>query len=392
MAPGAIVLCLNGGSSSLKLALFQLGDSERMLGSGAVEGIGQASARLWLRDATGKQVAESSANLTDHAAAVQALFDALATQSWPVPSAVGHRLVHGGPDYAEPVRVDHALLEALRKLVPYAPLHLPAELAIVEAVSKRYPKLPQVVCFDTAFHRAMPELARRLPLPRELYDAGIRRYGFHGLSYEYIVHALAAEGQGRLVVAHLGSGASMAAIHNGQSLDTTMSFTPTGGIMMATRSGDLDPGVLLHLQRERGYDTARLTQLVEHDAGLRGVSGGTSDMETLLENRATDPHAAEAVALFCYLVKKQIGAYAAVLGGIDTLMFTGGIGEHAAFVRETACAGLAYLGIEINPPRNHANAPMISRTGGRCTVRVLATDEERMIARHTRELLFPHPI
>ncbi|MDB4975417.1 MAG: Acetate kinase [Myxococcaceae bacterium] len=385
-----MVLCLNGGSSSLKLALWQVGaESERevRLATGAVENIGRTGTRLWLRDGDGKQVAESSSALGDHAAAVHALFDALSAEAFSAPTAVGHRLVHGGPEHAAPERVDGALLEALRGLLPYAPLHLPAELSVIEAVSERFPKLPQVVCFDTAFHADMPELAKRLPLPRALHDAGIRRYGFHGLSYEYIVHALGAEGQGRLVIAHLGSGASMAAVHNGRPLDTTMSFTPTGGIMMATRSGDLDPGVLLHLQRECGYDTARLTKLVEHEAGLHGVSDGCADMQALLERRAVDPHAAEAVALFCYQVKKQIGAYSAVLGGIDTLVFTGGIGEHAAQVREAACAELAYLGIELNPPRNLANARVISRTGGRCTVRVLATDEERMIARHTSTLL-----
>lgn len=381
------VLCLNGGSSSLKVALFQQGERERLLGTGSVEGIATPACRLRLYDEHRRELVRQSVHLTDHAAAVHGLFDALATQPWPTPTMAGHRLVHGGPDYAEPARVDAALLATLQTLVPYAPLHLPAELAVIEAVRERYPALPQAVCFDTAFHRELPQLAKLLPLPRALYEQGIRRYGFHGLSYEYIVQALGDQAAGRVIIAHLGSGASMAAVRAGEPIDTTMGLTPSGGIMMATRSGDLDPGVLLHLQRERGYDLTRLSHMLEHESGLRGVSDTSADMQTLIASQQHDARASEAVALFCYQVRKQIGAYTAALGGLDTLVFTGGIGAHAAEVRAAACQGLDCLGIELDPLRNAAGEPVISRIGSPCAVRVMVTDEERMIARHTARLI-----
>jgi len=248
--------------------------------------------------------------------------------------------------------------------------------------------MPQVACFDTAFHRPMPEVAQRYPLSRDLWDQGVRRYGFHGLSYEYIVSTLGAAARGRLVIAHLGNGASLAAVLNGRPLDTTMGFTPAGGLMMGTRSGDLDPGVLIHLMREKGYDWNQVDELVNNQAGLLGVSGISSDMKTLLEQRDRAPHAAQAVELFCYELRKHIGAMAAVLGGLDTLVFTGGIGEHAADVRREVCAGLAYLGIGLDTQKNRANAEIISSPESPCMVRVVPTNEDLMIARHTRMLLF----
>ncbi len=387
MSSALRVLCLNAGSSSLKLALWTIGQSESVLGTGAIEGIGTGHGRLWLRDTSRQLVTEASTPVPDHASAVHALFDALDTQRWPTPQAIGHRLVHGGPDHAAPELVTPALLTVLRELVAFAPLHLPAELAGLEAVGRRFPELPQVVCFDTAFHGRMPELAQRLPLPRALWDAGIRRYGFHGLSYEYIMQALGPAAMGCTIIAHLGNGASMAAVRDGQPLDTTMGFSPSGGLMMGTRSGDLDPGVLLHLLNTAGYDAAALERLVDHEAGLLGVSGLSSDMQTLLAARESDPRAAQAIELFCYQLRKQIGAFCAVLGGLDTLVFTGGIGEHAAAVRAAACSGLAQLGIELDPLANQAHAAVISQAGSRCVVRVLATDEDRMIARHARALL-----
>jgi acetate kinase len=377
------ILCLNGGSSSLKLALWRVGKDEVRVGVGAVENIARGGGRLWLRDSTGEQVAEQSADFQDPQMAAEALLAALAAQAWSAFDAVGHRLVHGGAQHVGPARVDDALMVELRALVPFAPLHLPAELSLVEALRERAPHVPQVVCFDTAFHRRLPAVAQLLPLPRELRDAGIQRYGFHGLSYESIVHTLGADGRGRTVIAHLGSGASLVALQDGQPLDTTMGFTPSGGIVMGTRTGDLDPGVVVHLLRAHGYDADRLEQLIDHDAGLRGVSETSADMAQLLAKRGDDTRAAAAVALFCMQLKKQIGAYAALLGGLDTLVFTGGIGEHASAVRAEACEGLSFLGIELDDAHNRASAAVISRTSSRCMVRVIATDEERMIARHT---------
>ena len=298
-----------------------------------------------------------------------------------------HRIVHGGTGHAAPERVTPQLLVALRTLVPLAPLHLPAALAGIDALSTHFPALPQVACFDTAFHRRMPAVAQRLPLPRALRAKGIQRYGFHGLSYEYVVATIGAATLGRAVIAHLGNGASLAAVRDGLPVDTTMGFTPTGGLMMGTRSGDLDPGVLVHLLAHEGFDAGAIERLVDHESGLLGVSGTTSDMKALLETRATEPHAAEAVELFCYVLRKHIGAFAAVLDGIDTLVFTGGIGERAAPVREETCRSLEHLGIRIDRERNARHDPIISAPGSACTVRTVRTDEDLMIARHTRALL-----
>src|SRR5581483_4736543 len=237
------------------------------------------------------------------------------------------------------------------------------------------------------FHRRMPEVAQRLPLPRTLWAQGIRRYGFHGLSYEYVVATAGAATLGRAVIAHLGNGASLAAVRDGLPVDTTMGFTPAGGLMMGTRSGDLDPGVLVHLLTQEGYGAAALERLVDHESGLLGVSGVTSDMKTLLEARASQPAAAEAIELFCYLLRKHVGALATVLGGLDSLVFTGGIGEHAAAVRRETCRGLEHLGIQLDPGRNARHDPVISAPGSPCTVRIVPTDEDLMIARHTRRLL-----
>jgi len=341
------ILCLNAGSSSLKFAVYEhkapaAGGDESRLVAGAVERIGLKEGRFRLNDG-----------------GLSAL------------DAVGHRLVHGGAEHTAPERVNARLLEALRGLVPLAPLHLPSELSVMEAVTARFPALPQVACFDTAFHHQMPELARRLPLPRTLWDAGIRRYGFHGLSYEYIVWRLGPAARGRAIIAHLGNGASMAAVRDGMPVDTTMGLTPAGGFMMGTRSGDLDPGIAIYLLRGKSYD-----------ADL-GVSGSSPDMKTLLERRDREPAAAQAVSMFCYQLRKSIGAFAAALGGLDLLVFTGGIGERAAPVRWEACQGLEHLGLRLDHERNTAHADTVSRPDSRCTVRVIPTDEDLMIARHT---------
>ena len=385
---GHPILCMNSGSSSLKFALYQLGDEEEtLLAEGAVERIGLQDGHLWIRGARKEPLADVHSDFPEHKAAVQATFTALNELSLPQPVAVGHRLVHGGPDHASPVRVDPRLLDTLRGLAAFAPLHLPSEIQGIEAVGAHFPGLPQVACFDTAFHRRMPELAQRLPLPRELWDEGLRRYGFHGLSYEYILDALGAAVQDRIIIAHLGNGASMAAVRNGQPLDTTMGFTPTGGFMMGTRSGDLDPGILLYLMNEKGYDTSQIEHLVNHQSGLLGVSKISLDMKTLLDKRESEPHADQAVEMFCYQLRKHIGAMAAVLGGVDTLVFTGGIGERAAPVRWSVCQGLEHLGIHLDPEQNEIHGDIITTPESSCTVRVIPTNEDLVIARHTRKLI-----
>ncbi len=390
MVTGYPILCLNSGSSSLKFALYRLQDEgEALLAEGAVERIGLKGGHLWIHGAEKEILTDVYSDFPEHQAAVQATFAALEKLNLPQPVAVGHRVVHGGTDHAAPETVDARLLDTLRGLVAFAPLHIPNEIQVIEAVAAYFPGLAQVACFDTAFHRIMPELAQRFPLPSDLWNEGLRRYGFHGLSYEYVVEKLGSEAQGRVIIAHLGNGASMAAVRAGKPVDTTMGFTPTGGFMMGTRSGDLDPGILLYLMNEKGYDSRRLERLVNHEAGLLGVSGQSQDMKTLLEKRGSDPNAAQAVEMFCYQIRKHIGALAAVLGGLDTLVFTGGIGERAAPVRCDVCRGLEFLGVYLDPQRNELHADTISTSESPCNVRVMPTNEDLMIARHTRKLIFP---
>src|SRR5215471_17744640 len=384
-----VILCVNSGSSSLKFALYCLGElEETRIAAGAVEGIGLPAGQLWIRNKNNDVLVDIRRDFPEHDAAAEAVSEAAKNSGFPRPAAVGHRVVHGGPHHSAAERVNAFLLRKLRELIPFAPLHLPSAIQGIEAVSERFPGLPQAACFDTAFHRRMPEVAQRLPLSHDLWDEGVRRYGFHGLSYEYIVFALGARAQGRLVIAHLGNGASLAAVLDGQPFDTTMSFTPTGDLMMGTRSGDLDPGVLLHLMREKSFDHDRLDHAVNEHAGLLGVSGISPDMKILLEQKEREPRAAQAVELFCYQLRKHIGAMTAVLGGLDTLVFTGGIGEHAATVRWDVCRELAYLGIRLDAERNATHAEIISAQGSTCTVRVIPTNEDLMIARQTCALLF----
>ena len=387
--PGApIVLCLNAGSSSLK---FSVWGGESCLGQGEVEEIGRPGTVAWVTPAGG-QPRRLSGSWRDHREAIDGVFALLGEHALPEPAGVGHRLVHGGPDHAAPERVTKELLGELRALVPLAPLHMPKGLDGVEAVAERFPDLPQAVCFDTAFHRDLPEPARRLPLPRALTEeTGIRRFGFHGLSYEYVVEHLGPAARGRVVIAHLGSGASMAAVRDGRPIDTSMGLTPAGGFMMGTRTGDLDPGVLLYLMREKGYDADRLDRLVNGESGLRGVSGSTGDVRSLLERRKEDAHADLALTMFSYQVRKQVGAFAAALGGLDTLVFTGGIGERAAPVRAEICDGLGHLGVHLDPARNAAHQSPASAPGSTCQVRIVNTREDLMIARHCRAVLFDRP-
>jgi acetate kinase len=373
----------------LKFAVYEFdGARERLLLRGEAENIGAPSGHLWLRTADGSSIVDQLRPISDHQTAVQIALDEWKKGKYPSPAAIGHRVVNGGR-LSAPQKITPQILTDLRNLVPLAPLHLPAEIKIMEAVASQAPQIPQVACFDTAFHRRLPELAQRFPLPRKLFDEGLRRYGFHGLSYEYVLQELgsAAKGQ-RLVIAHLGNGCSLAAVRDGSPVDTSMGLTPTGGVMMGTRTGDLDPGVLIYLLREKGYDAARLERLVDAESGLLGVSELTSDMKTLLAKRDSDARAAEAVAMFCRSIRKEIGAFAAVLGGLDIFVFTGGIGERAPAVREEICRDLGHLGVRLDPVRNNAEEDIISAGQSACLVRVVATNEELMIARHTRGVIF----
>lgn len=383
------MLCINVGSSSCKFALYSVSSSaESVLAEGLADRIGLSGGKIRIRDAGGRSLAESDRDLARPQVAVDSMLGEFERLKLPRLDAVGHRIVHGGPHHAAPEIVTPALLADLKRLVEFAPLHMPGGIEGVEAVAARHPRIAQVACFDTAFHRAMPERARRFPLPRKLWDAGVQRYGFHGISYEYIMQALRADVPARVIIAHLGNGASMTAVENGRPLDTTMGFTPAGGFMMGTRPGDLDPGVIVYLLERKGYDAAQLSRLVNLESGLLGVSGLSSDVKTLLDARAVNVDAAQAIEMFCYQIRKAIGALAAALGGLDMLVFTGGIGEHAAAVRAEVCQGLAHLGLAIDPRRNGSNQDTISAADSRCRVRVIPTNENLMVARHAARLVF----
>jgi len=382
------ILSIDCGSSSLKLAVFELGTAyEQRLIAGGVERLGDPEVELRIDDERGPQRREARRALgkATPIGAVLALLSELGVRI----DAVGHRLVYGGPAYGEPARVGAAMMTSLEALVPFDPLHLPDALAAIREIATAWPGTEQVVCFDTAFHHRMPLVAQRLPLPRHLWSDGLRRYGFHGLSYESIVRDLGQTGtRGEMIVAHLGNGASMAAMRNGKPVDTTMGFSPLGGLMMGTRPGDLDPGALLYLARSGRYTLEELDALITQQSGLLGVSEISAYMKLLLGRRADDEQAAEAVELFAYQAKKQIGALTAVLGGLDTLVFTGGIGEHAPAVRTDICAGLGHLGIELDSIRNAANAGIISDDQAHVVVRVIAANENLMVARHAFATLF----
>jgi acetate kinase len=386
------LLTINVGSSSLKAALYRMGPAETVEIRAAAERIGIPNSRLRVADAQGATLLERSDALPDHAAALDVLFAWLHAQHLDEGlRAIGQRVVQGGSHYSAPTLITDEVLAVLRSLVSLDTEHLPQTLGVIENVRRAYPSLPQVACFDTAFHRQMPRVAQMYALPRDLWDAGVARYGFHGLSYEYVLQELRAldgpAADGRVIVAHLGNGASMAAIHQGVGVDTTMGLTPTGGLVMGTRTGDLDPGVLLYLLESRGLDAAALSRLVNKQAGLLGVSGSSADMQDLLEREEVDPRAAEAVALFCYQARKFLGALVAALGGLETLVFTAGIGQHSAVIRARICAGLEYLGLRVDQTRNAAHAPIISSDASRVVVRVMPTDEDLMIARHTFRLV-----
>ncbi len=378
------ILTINGGSSSIKFALFEAGERLHRALDGSIERIGLPDATFAVK---GSENFSRALAVPNHTVAVNVLMDWLAKRSdRDALTAVGHRVVHGGPKYFEPDRITPEMVEELHHLSPFDPDHMPEEILLTEAFHHRFPDLPQVACFDTAFHHDLPQVARLLPIPRRYEAQGVRRYGFHGLSYAFLVGELARlagseTAQGRVILAHLGNGASLAAVLDGKSVDTSMSFTPTAGVPMSTRSGDLDPGLVWYLARTENRSAKEFNEMVNFQSGLLGVSETSSDMHDLLEHEAQDVRAAEAVALFCYQVKKWIGAFAAALGGLDTLVFAGGIGENAPAVRARICDGLGFLGIELEEKRNAANEGVISAAAGRVAVRVIHTDEELMIAR-----------
>jgi len=387
--PARCVLTINAGSSSIRFAIYD-GATLRLCAGGVLDRVDTAGMRLIVDDADGRRVSQRLRG-KGHRAAIGALLDWLDRQpTLPAIAAVGHRIVHG-MKHSAPARVTPRLLAELRRITPYAPDHLPREIALIEAFNARFPRLPQVACFDTAFHRTMPPVARRLPIPRRYTAKGVERYGFHGLSYAYLMQELArtdpAAASGRVILAHLGNGASLAAVRNGASIDTSMAFTPAAGLVMSSRSGDLDPGVAYYLARTERMTSRQFQHMVNQQSGLVGISGTTSDMRNLLAAEATDPRAADAVETFCYQAKKWLGSFAAALAGVDTLVFAGGIGENAPTIRKRICDGLGFLGIELDARRNRAGAPVISAKSSRVTVRVIATDEALMIATSVRNLL-----
>lgn len=371
------ILAVNAGSSSLKVTLFGADDTLRRIASVTVERVG-------LNDSV------QSADVPDFDTALRLALERIEAQRRFELVAVGHRIVHGGVQHTEPEPINASLLRELRTIAPIDPTHMPQSLSLVAAVERQHPSVRQFACFDTAFHHTMPAVARQYPLPRRTWQAGIRRYGFHGLSCESIVQQLRAADRsaadGRILIAHLGNGASVTAVHHGASVDTSMGFSPTGGLMMGTRSGDLDPSVVTYLARTTGDPPDAIDRLVTAESGLLGVSGLSSDMRELLR-RTDSSDAREAVVLYCYIARKHVAALAGSLNGVDTIVFTGGIGEHAPAVRAQICAGLEYLDVEIDAERNAANSAIISRRAGRVVVRVMQTDEDLVIARHVRRLL-----
>jgi acetate kinase len=385
------ILTINGGSSSIKFGLFAPGEPPERRLSGAVERIGLGGTALTVAARQGRESRPVEA--PDHEAAAAAILDELDRRAGlGAVAAIGHRVVHGGARFCEPSRVTPDLLDELRRISPYDPEHLPTEVALIEAFLRRFPGRPQVACFDTAFHRGMPRVARLLPIPRRFDAAGVRRYGFHGLSYAYLMEELARvagpeAARGRVILAHLGSGASLAAVRGGECVDTTMGFTPTAGLVMGTRSGDLDPGLVGYLARAEGMSAEDFHEMVNRRSGLLGVSETSPDLRDLLARQAHDERAAEAVALFCYQAKKWVGALAAALGGLDTLVFSGGIGENSAEARARICDGLGFLGVALDEGRNAAGAAVISAETSVAAVRVIRTDEEATIARCVQRIL-----
>lgn len=385
------ILTINGGSSSIKFAMYEMSANPNKILSGQLKRIGLHNPVFIVTQNISDERFQIKIDAKDFRKAAEFLIDWLKKQeSFNQINCVGHRIVHG-MEHTDPVIIDDTLLNELNKISEYDPDHLPAEIGIIELFKKHFPALLQVACFDTSFHTTMPRVAKILPIPRRFDKAGIRRYGFHGLSYAYLMEVLknikgADESNGRIILAHLGSGSSLAAVKEGKSLDTSMGFTPAGGLVMGTRPGDVDPGVAWYMMHSEQMNAKQFNHLINHESGLLGVSEISSDMQDLLNKESSDVRAAEAVALFCYQVKKWIGAFAAVLDGLDTLVFSGGIGENASVIRSRICKGFNYLEIEIDEEVNKMNATVISKVNSKVKVYVIPTDEEIIIAKSTKEL------
>jgi acetate kinase len=390
----ANVLTINGGSSSIRFAFYDATDSSTKLLDGKIDRIGVSDTTLTVDEVKNGKRSQTKTRVdaADHRSAAEYLMGWLASHPlFATIGGVGHRVVHG-MKHSTPERVTPDLLVELKRITPYDPEHLPREIELIETVRRMHADLPQVACFDTAFHRSMPRVATILPIPRRYESKGVQRYGFHGLSYTYLMAELvrmgdAAAARGRVILAHLGNGASLAAVRDGKCIDTSMGFTPTSGLVMSTRSGDLDPGVISFLALTESMDVAAYEKMVTHESGLFGVSETSSDIRDLLARDAEDLRAAEAVALFCYQVKKWIGSFAAALGGVDTVVFAGGIGENAVLIRARICEGLQFLGIELSEVRNAQSAALVSTDAGPVAVRVIRTDEESVIASSTIRVL-----
>ena len=386
------ILTMNRGSATLKSALYKAGDHEELLLSMTVDQGDGSSGRLKIGDASGSTLFDSRVDSGHPDTALEVMFGWLEEHGFLSGlKAAGHRLVHGGSRYKDPQRITPEFLTEIERLVPLDPDHLPAAIRGIKFIANKFPELAQVACFDTAFHSSLPKVARMYALPGNLYDQGILRYGFHGLSYEYVMGELQAlEAQlasGRVIIAHLGNGASMVAVKNGKSIDTSMGFTPLEGLVMGTRSGDADPGLLLYLLEQEKMSAKEMSTMLNKESGLLGVSGTSGDMRNLLDKMQQDSRAVEAVELFCYRAKKYVGAYAAVLGGLDVLVFAGGIGERAPVVRKGICDGLDFLGIRLDAANNEANAALISSPASGVRVRVIKTNEDLMIVRHVLSTL-----
>ena len=390
--PALHVLALNSGSSSLKFGLYRVGSSHtEMLLSGQAESIGDKNGKFYARDSRQTELTSETVFFSNHREVILRIGRLLAESTVPAPAAIGHRIVHGGPKLRQHCLIDDAVLRQLEAASDFAPLHTPSALSVIRFAQEHFPGLPQIACFDTTFHVELPDVARVLPIPKELQSEGIQRYGFHGLSLESVVHQLGNDLPARLIIAHLGNGASITAVKGGKSIDTSMGLTPTGGVIMGTRSGDLDPGVLVYLMRAKKFDATMLEEMVDHRSGLLGISGIGSDMRHLHDAVSSNADARLAVQMFCYSVRKQVAAMIAALDGADLIVFTGGIGENDAQVRAAICSGLSWIGVSLDEVRNlSANNP-INNPESRCSVRVVASQEDEQIARHTWAL-FPREL
>jgi acetate kinase len=381
------VLALNSGSSSLKFGLYRVG-AHRMdcVISGEAEAIGKATSVFHAKDAQGRTLLKEETRVPDQQGAVIRITQLLSEQKTPVPQSIGHRLVHGGPKLRQHCRIDESVLNQLEAAAVFAPLHMPTALLVIRLAQSGFPGVPQVACFDTSFHSHMPMVARVLPIPHALHAEGVERYGFHGLSCESIVRQLAGHVPKRLLIAHLGNGASVTAVKDGVSIDTSMGLTPTGGIVMGSRSGDLDPGIIVYLAREKKLDAAQLECLLDQQSGLLGISGLSADMRDLQSVRETNAAARLAIDIFCYSAGKQVAAMSSVLGGVELLVFTGGIGENAPAVRAQICGGLSSIGLDLDCARNRTASDPVSADSSRCSVRVLPSREDEQIAHQTWSL------